>query len=184
MRHFIISFLMFIIYSGLAFPLNSVFVKANPANYIGRLEVQTNRGKFVDSCNRYAGVALGSAWCCSFQSFANKELKKHGNCYKFAQLNKGVNATTANIAKIRKGDLIVWNRPNRTGHIASIYARSLTNKHQVLTIEGNTSADDSSPDGRLNKGKQGVFVKVRYLNKPLMTGMPLKYIIHKELKKD
>jgi AMMECR1 domain-containing protein len=35
----------------------------------------------------------------------------------------------------------------------------------VQTIEGNTSWDNSSPDGRIYAGKKGVFVKIRKLGK-------------------
>ncbi|MCL2040051.1 MAG: hypothetical protein FWG85_06450 [Bacteroidetes bacterium] len=35
----------------------------------------------------------------------------------------------------------------------------------VHTIEGNTSWDNTSPDGRLYAGKQGVFVKIRRIGK-------------------
>jgi hypothetical protein len=60
--------------------------------------------------------------------------------------------------------LIVWKYANSvSGHIGFVLCRVKVG--YVQTIEGNTSWDNSSPDGRIYAGKKGVFVKIRKLGK-------------------
>jgi AMMECR1 domain-containing protein len=60
--------------------------------------------------------------------------------------------------------LIVWKYPNSSsGHIGFILKK--TGTRYVKTLEGNTSWDNSSPDGRNFAGKKGVFVKIRRIDK-------------------
>ena len=60
--------------------------------------------------------------------------------------------------------LIVWKYPSsNSGHIGFILKR--VNVRYVKTLEGNTSWDNSSPDGRNFSGKKGVFIKQRRLDK-------------------
>ena len=59
-----------------------------------------------------------------------------------------------------KKGLIVWKYNNSSrGHIGFILGSPRVG--YVLTLEGNTSWDDSSPDGRVYAGKKGIFIKQR-----------------------
>jgi len=73
-----------------------------------------------------------------------------------------------------KQGLIVWKYPNSvSGHIGFILR--IPRNGYVQTLEGNTSWDNSSPDGRVYAGKKGVFVKQRKIGK--LGAMELRGII-------
>lgn len=112
-----------------------------------------------------AGLKAGQPYC---QAFVYYCFKANGyqdfktglaNGY-YASLKKKYGFYDGNVAN--KCGLIVWKYPNSSsGHIGFILKK--LSKNYVKTLEANTSFDNSSPDGRLYKGKKGVFVKVRKL---------------------
>ena len=73
-----------------------------------------------------------------------------------------------------KEGLIVWKYANNSsGHIGFILKK--INVNYVKTLEGNTSWDATSPDGRIYAGKQGVFIKQRKIGK--LGGMELRGVV-------
>ena len=73
-----------------------------------------------------------------------------------------------------KQGVIVWRYGNSSsGHIGFIVKKK--DVSYVQTIEGNTSWDATSPDGRVYAGKKGVFVKMRKIGK--LGGMDLRGVV-------
>ena len=136
-------------------------------SYQNVIEIGNNRGAMADKFNKKAGVVAGSPWCQSFVYYcmsANglSEFKTaHANTY-YNNLKKKYGAKQGNIAN--KIGIITWKYPNSSsGHIGFILKQQMP--QYVHTIEGNTSWDNTSPDGRLYAGKQGVFIKIRRIGK-------------------
>ena len=124
--------------------------------------------KFIKS----GGGRSGDNWCQHFVyhcHFVNGITEfRTGNANEYADRLK--NKYGSFIGEVQdKYGLIVWINPKtmnqrwKTGHIGFIEKK--INKSFVRTIEGNTSWDNTSPDGRNYKGKTGVFPKVRSIKK-------------------
>ena len=80
----------------------------------------------------------------------------------YASLKKKYGSTKGKVEN--KQGVIVWKYPNSVnGHDG--FMLRIVRAGYVQTLEGNTSWDNSSPDGRVYAGKKGIFVKIRKLGK-------------------
>lgn len=136
-------------------------------SYKNVIEVGNNRGVLVDRFNNISGASLGSPWC---QSYVYSSMSANGLvAFRTAHANTYYNNFRRKYGAIdgkvsNRFGIITWKYPSSSnGHTGFIL--KVVSSNYVQTIEGNTSCDNSSPDGRLYAGKQGVFVKLRRLGK-------------------
>ena len=148
----------------------------------------SNRGTEVEAYLKAAHLAPGNPYCAALQVWGFKEciralnldrdiympFPSQGNANKFYDYAKKNGFEVLPCPKV--GDLIVWQNPFKlwSGHIGCIIEINVDNNPNcILTVEGNTSSSD--------KGNQrdggGVFIKKRYLNRPLSTTLVIRGLI-------
>ncbi len=149
--------------------------------YINVVESGNNNGKEINKFLNSVSLAPGNPYCQAFIYYCMsqngiKDFKTGlANGYYSSMKNK-YGFTKKEV--LNKYGIVVWKYPNsNSGHIGFLLNRE-GNTPYIHTLEANTSFDDSSPDGRIYKGKQGIFRKRRRLDTKL-GGMSLRGIIQK-----
>lgn len=131
------------------------------SQYIGHKEVRYNRSPVIDSCNRFVGVPLGSAYCATFVSWILdktqdltgklKKVFKTGWAGGFrTKKSHTAGQVLRGIYKPKAGDIVMWNKgKSRIGHVGFVWEDWL--KYGGKTLEANTriygSGSDSEGDG-------------------------------------
>jgi hypothetical protein len=158
----------------------------------------SNRGTEVEQYLKAAHLAPGNPYCASLIVWGYNEciralnlnrdvympFPSQGNANKFFDYAKSFKKEVSPCPKV--GDLIVWQNPFKlwSGHIGCIVAINVPTEKMpsgdpncILTVEGNTSSDD--------KGNQrdggGVYLKKRYLNRPLSSILVIRGLIGYEV---
>jgi hypothetical protein len=155
--------------------LHDYFVRSVQGE-VGTLEVGNNGGKRVEGYLASVGLRKGNPYCAAFLYWNMQRASENTGIPNILQRTGLANGQYNHLKNIGKrtdkppqrGDIITWKyRIGSSGHIGMVSRVIDWDKGIIETIEANTSADNSSPDGRLNKGKQGVFIKKRYIKTPL-----------------
>jgi hypothetical protein len=138
--------------------------------YKNVLEVGNNKGLEVKMFLQSVGLPEGNPYCQAFVYYCmSQNAIKIGRTglangyYNYFRNRYGRKDTVSIKNSI---GIIVWKyKKNNSGHTGFILKK--VGKNYIITLEGNTSFDDSSPDGRVFAGRQGVFQKIRRWDKPL-----------------
>ena len=129
---------------------------------VGGKKTDTNIQKFLKS----VGLSGEQPYCQAFVYYCHSvngiaEFKTGlANGY-YSSLKKKYGVGTRHAVSVEnKQGIICWKYPNSSkGHDGFILNVPIAG--YVRTLEGNTSYDNSSVDGRLYSGKKGVFSKIR-----------------------
>lgn len=152
----------------------------------------SNRGERVEMYLKAAHLQPGNPYCASFIVWCLKEciralnldrdkfmpFPSQGNANKFFDFAKATGKEVLPNPKV--GDLLVWYNILKPwkGHIGIIVEINVGgNSNCVLTVEGNTSSDVK---GNQRDG-DGVYLKKRYLNKPLSSQIKVRGLVGYEL---
>lgn len=123
-------------------------------SYVGQREepLGSNRGAFVDECNRLAGVPLGSFWCMSFVHRCVKEaaedinvaipMPRTASCSFLYRWARQHNRLTS---RPEVGDIFLC-IGGENGHYHTGFVATKPKSEKFQTVEGNSN-DDGSANG-------------------------------------